>query len=481
MNRITLKFRTGFSKAQLDEAEFYSPLIGRELVCCRGQSSARGSLEGTFLWTGGVLGMSALFVLAKMAVLSGKESVDAISSDISASVKSFDSSLSKQPQWILDMFGVDSAGRPLCYRIFRRKNPEQKRPGPVQVLLNTDFLPPSQIRIFLDDEEVRDVATLSTLVELLGFFENLQGRNKIGDNASKRVHDVGGGEIAAHAGDSRVLLPFLDHYILELSGYGKSRQRDLLIEHECRMALRVALLMYDSVYVPAVSYIQSPLCRKLLDEHRSQAQLGAIRLIGDATNWDEFLKIRKSEYGRKSHERRLYSSHELKGRLEELPLYATAVETTRALHGEWEKSIQDDSFQNIILSAPTTERPNAQDRVGLLRCAADDLGSLAFIGRHLQETLAKQRVVVSENRLTRLICDLFFSHFQSHAELDVAGDLAYGYGVEVRDCSRRFSFGTFARSLRVARPTLLTELERCPPESIWDLKGAFRAVRHEFV
>jgi hypothetical protein len=468
MNRIILKFRSAFSEAQLDETEFQSILSGRTLVCRRGQMPRSGSKEGTFLWTGGVLGLCALLVKAKIASLlpsserEGKIRAE-ISSDLSDCARALDSALAKRPNWILDMFGTDSAGAPIVQRMFSRRNPERKRPGPVTISLSTSFLEPAGITIMLDGARITDVSLLRPLLEQIGFVE------QAADVSASR--DV----IVSHApgpkGALRVLLPFLDHYVLALSGYGASAKLDAFIEAECRLALRVALLMADTVYVPAVSYVQSPLCRKLLDEHRSHAQLGAIRLLTDAPTWKEFLKVRRGEYPRRSSERQLYLSATLSSSLEEYPMHPTEIDTTEALHKEWAEAVQRIPFQSALLRDQHHPGNDGESCAEMMRCAADNLGSLAFIGRHLRQSLRRQNVQVPETRLTRIICDLFFSHFCSHAELDVFDDLAFVRRVDIPGTHRRHHVGALIRELRAQEPDVFTSLVTCDSESIWGLSS----------
>lgn len=467
MSWISLKFQGALASAQLDETEFFSPLVARRLRCRRGQQAGAEKIEGAFPWTAGVMGMCAVFIKARQGSLRNHPDYSAafdpsISSDTCAWAKPFDSSLAKRPRWVLDMFGVDSAGTPLVRRMFVRRNPEARRPGPVAIRLNEAFLAPTEIKILLNGEEVRDADALQALLD--------QMQAATGEINDQRT------EAAAEPERRGLLLPFLDHFILSLSGFGTAPRRDALIEEECRTALRLALISSDVVYVPAVSYIQSPVCRRLLDEHRSHAQLGAIRLLTDAPTWREFFEARRGEYSKDSGEYWLYSSAPDESQAYEFPVYATGVDTTRALHQEWRASAASESFQGSFLDRALRERADAEERRALLSFAADELGPRAFIAKHLVGTFRRHNAEVQEDNLTSAICGLFFSHFRSAAALDVLDDLAYVQGVPVRGPHRRIRFGRIIRQMRAQMPEVLSEMCSCSSEALWGLKGATEGI-----
>lgn len=174
MNKLTLKFLSAGESAQLEETHFSSPLIGRTVSCRRGVQTVVKTHHGTFAWSAGVMGLSAIFIRAKASSCSSSSQAElakasGISSAESDWARAFDSSLSKRPQWALDMFGLDASGTPLLRRLFVRQNPEKKRPGPVAVYLNTSFLQPTAVSISLDGQELTDVASLKGLLRQIGF------------------------------------------------------------------------------------------------------------------------------------------------------------------------------------------------------------------------------------------------------------------------------------------------------------------------
>lgn len=75
-----------------------------------------------------------------------------------------DSAISKSPAWLLDVLGYDAQGTPYARRIFRRLNPERKRPGPVEVLVNDRLLSPDDVKIVVNGVACFDDSILADLL-----------------------------------------------------------------------------------------------------------------------------------------------------------------------------------------------------------------------------------------------------------------------------------------------------------------------------
>ena len=182
MNRLSLKFLSNDSRAELFESEFTCALVGRTLRCARGRQAFNDSVEGTFLWSSAVQSMCAVVIKSKIASLTRTgpnawSEAAGLSSDSTSWALSLDFALSKKPRWLLDMFGVDSGGAPITKRLFVRMNPEKKRQGPCWVSLNPAFLQPENIQIFLDGTEVQDAVILKALLPRIGLEDQGQGIN----------------------------------------------------------------------------------------------------------------------------------------------------------------------------------------------------------------------------------------------------------------------------------------------------------------
>lgn len=73
---------------------------------------------------------------------------------------SLDYALTKQPAWLLDMFGTTAGGISKARSLFKRLNPERKRAGPVVVAVNAQALLPEDISIFIGGEACENSETL---------------------------------------------------------------------------------------------------------------------------------------------------------------------------------------------------------------------------------------------------------------------------------------------------------------------------------
>ena len=110
----------------------------------------------------------------KLALMSKSASVDTLPLVLGfrgSLVASLDYALTKQPAWLVDMFGCDVSERPMGQRLFSRANSHLKRPGPVAIGLNTKALAPEDLHIFWNAQRVEDVESSRELLSLLREYE----------------------------------------------------------------------------------------------------------------------------------------------------------------------------------------------------------------------------------------------------------------------------------------------------------------------
>jgi hypothetical protein len=96
-----------------------------------------------------------------------EESNAALRGSTGSSAASLDYAISKQPGWIVDMFGMDGSGHSRIRRLIRRSNAERKYPGPVVLGINTLNISPNAIDIWWNDARVVDSTILRTLIDHL--------------------------------------------------------------------------------------------------------------------------------------------------------------------------------------------------------------------------------------------------------------------------------------------------------------------------
>ena len=168
MIRMTLSFITSENSIALNRTSFRHPLLQEETVAIRGATAP--NTFGNFRWSSGVRAL-ALLMIRHALVLDkrrngGKELCEpaAIEGGEHSLAASLDYALSKQPLWLQDMFGVSPQGGQLARLLFRRINPDRKRPGPVVIFIaNKDF----DVSVEVNGGKIHDVSNLRLLQERL--------------------------------------------------------------------------------------------------------------------------------------------------------------------------------------------------------------------------------------------------------------------------------------------------------------------------
>lgn len=159
----------GLTNTQLVEVRFKSHLSEDHLVTIRGKTCGAYRNVGTFQWTSAVRALCILMVKAKLVDLSGGErDLATIRGDKGSFAASLDYAISKQPMWLIEMFGCDRLGISLMRRVILRSNPERKRPGPVCLSLNEKVFPPARIKAIWDGELLETASQLNRLLNKLG-------------------------------------------------------------------------------------------------------------------------------------------------------------------------------------------------------------------------------------------------------------------------------------------------------------------------
>lgn len=152
----------------LNKTEFRSPLLGSTLHCSRGRLPQFEASLGTFTWSPAVRALCVL-LLGSVLYEHRKEGEGAfvLGGDAGSLAASLDYAISKQPAWLLEMFGTDAEGLSILRRLLIRNNPERKRSGPVQITLNPKVFNPHDIGIFLNNQPVREPSILLAMLEKL--------------------------------------------------------------------------------------------------------------------------------------------------------------------------------------------------------------------------------------------------------------------------------------------------------------------------
>jgi hypothetical protein len=94
-----------------------------------------------------------------------------LSGGVKSLAASLDYALTKQPGWLLDMFGVSSNGKTQARRLFRVTNSHRKRGGPVSISLNSNACPSDCIEIVVDGKSITCPHKVRILLENIEAYE----------------------------------------------------------------------------------------------------------------------------------------------------------------------------------------------------------------------------------------------------------------------------------------------------------------------
>jgi hypothetical protein len=132
----------------------------------RGKTSGAYRGYGTFQWTSAVKAVCVALLRAKVCAATAESS--AISGEKGSLAASLDYALSKEPNWLGEMFGFTPAGGLIARRLFLVSNPNRKRPGPVVIVLNERVLATAEIKVSLDGKVLTSTEDLQRLLNTIG-------------------------------------------------------------------------------------------------------------------------------------------------------------------------------------------------------------------------------------------------------------------------------------------------------------------------
>lgn len=102
----------------------------------------------------------------------------------------------------------------------------------------------------------------------------------------------------------RLFLHFFDLHFLESKGYGEGLQH---IFWECRTATRLAIISADQTILPAASFIEARICRRIIQELDNLFPFGALTISGKAGGLFEFCESQLPSYSKHSSQAVAYS------------------------------------------------------------------------------------------------------------------------------------------------------------------------------
>jgi hypothetical protein len=148
LGQPTLTLYISDSSMELQRVLFQAPLGAEPRVSVRGKTQGAYRGAGTFQWTPAVKALLELAELTCAWLQSGCQGDQPrISGGRGSGALSLDYAIGRAAEWVVDMFGAELSGAPVARRVFARTNSELKRPGPVTIAFNLQFLAANSIRI----------------------------------------------------------------------------------------------------------------------------------------------------------------------------------------------------------------------------------------------------------------------------------------------------------------------------------------------
>ena len=207
-SRLELHFANKFSPS-LYRTIFYRPGVLEPTVGLRGQITHSSGIP--FAWGLAAQALSLLFTKAKEAELEKTIPILPLLEGPSLSPAGTLGRLitKRTSSWLHDLFGTDSSGRSLLSRIIVLGNSRGKRHGPISATLRAEYLSPTDIKIFIDGEDVsNDLGSIKRLSRSLlaafdaGNISHLSKKRTEVDKARLAANNLGYGYMLTAVGET---------------------------------------------------------------------------------------------------------------------------------------------------------------------------------------------------------------------------------------------------------------------------------------
>ena len=148
---------------------------GTEFIAVRGKSAGAYKTAGKFQWTPGVKALSIVFLRAlALALRKDVSFCPLLEGGRGSLASSLDYALSKQPEWLFDMFGRDGEGNALLRKLLFRSNSSLRRIGNVGISLNEHILDPQNIKVYIANRLLGDPEEIEALADTIARGEESQ-------------------------------------------------------------------------------------------------------------------------------------------------------------------------------------------------------------------------------------------------------------------------------------------------------------------
>lgn len=275
-----------------------------------------------------------------------------------------------------------------------------------------------------------------------------------------------------------VFLHYFDIHFLAERGF---THVDKNVLDELRLATRLAIACADRVYLPAASFVESEICRVVLEEFRDLYHAGVIELVGSAANMREFSEEKLDSYRTGSP---LYKRYREANTLVDTPAFQRkSSRTTKDVGAYWTESGQSNETFPKLFHGTKLIVPKGFEKTWIE--LPERLEKLAFVLEHVQEQLGQlshHRVLA--HRLHGVINQGYFASYTQELNATVVTDLVYlGDSYEIPVSHDPLPFRTLVQTLHRQAPQLLEYVKSTSPVGLLKLKddpdwlGAVSAAR----
>ncbi|MCK4793113.1 MAG: nucleotide-binding protein [Desulfobacteraceae bacterium] len=275
-------------------------------------------------------------------------------------------------------------------------------------------------------------------------------------------------QLLQHSQRTSVFLHFFDVHFLELK---RSHLYENEVEQEARIATRIALLYADEILIPAASFFETRVCRRIVFDLRPVFDCGVIWLVGAAANIEEFVFNKLNQYDAKSPQHQAYTTTDLNG----LPPFRTRYRSaTKDIKIDWIRCL--DARSTVATIAEGTKCALPKDFERRWERVPDDLEERAFVVRYVAPLLLEgdQHPTIT-NRLHYVINEAYFSSYVNEFQACTVDDLIYlAAPHRVPSSGPRIPFRKLLNEAR--RVGVLDDLVRCNADALLALKDDDRWV-----
>lgn len=157
---------TSIDPLVLEEIRFTHPYLERTTHTFRGRTP-REENGGCFHWTIAVRGLVLLLIRNLITNMRGEPAFRLVGGGSSLAA-AFDYAITKQPQWLRDVFGFSENNVSLSRYVFKRINSERKRGGEVIVMISEKY-PKCVAKVFVAGNLVSSVEDLEKIAAKVDF------------------------------------------------------------------------------------------------------------------------------------------------------------------------------------------------------------------------------------------------------------------------------------------------------------------------